>query len=111
MSLEDQLIHLEKLGFSLNSGFYIEDLLEEFDRIEYEKNLYKTLLMAMGGEVKVKNRTWVPFSKNIWHFDTECIEEQGDYVRIAHRLRDLAEGYDTRCIKRILLQGICTTYI
>ena len=33
VSLEDRLVYLEKLGFSLNSVFSVEHLLKEFDRI------------------------------------------------------------------------------
>ncbi len=31
-------------------------------------------------------------SDNIWHFDTECIEDHGDYARIAKRMKILAQG-------------------
>ena len=28
----------------------------------------------------------------MWHFDSECIEDRGAYVRIAERIRDLTGG-------------------
>lgn len=31
-------------------------------------------------------------SDNIWHFDTECIEDHGSYVTIAERMAALAQG-------------------
>jgi hypothetical protein len=31
-------------------------------------------------------------STNVWHFDTECIEDHGDYSKIAHRFVELAAG-------------------
>jgi len=92
VSLEDQLLRLKEIGIDLNPGFSIEHLLTEFNRNEYEKGPYSLLLVAMGGEVEVEDENWVPISNKVWHFDTECIEDHGDYVSIAHRLRDLTEG-------------------
>lgn len=29
---------------------------------------------------------------NLWHFDTECIEDRGSYARIAKRLTEMTQG-------------------
>lgn len=42
----------------------------------------------MGGELEVEPFQYA--SDNIWHFDTECIEDHGDYAKITHRMLDLA---------------------
>lgn len=90
--LEDQLESIQSIGIRLKSGFNQESLLNEFGRNEYEKNPYELLLVAMGSEIETVDNGWVYLSNDIWHFDTECIEDHGDYVRIAERLRDLAKG-------------------
>jgi hypothetical protein len=35
---------------------------------------------------------WRPFCKNLWHFDTECIEDVGSYAQIANRMMEMTEG-------------------
>jgi hypothetical protein len=35
---------------------------------------------------------WTPYCDNLWHFDTECIEDDGSYVRIAKRMAEVAQG-------------------
>jgi hypothetical protein len=54
-------------------------------------NLTLLLLVALGGEVE--EQPWGRlFSHDIWHFDTECIEDDGDYSALAERLALLAKG-------------------
>ncbi|MEA2204995.1 MAG: hypothetical protein QOE77_1771 [Blastocatellia bacterium] len=67
-----------------------DHLLAMFDRTDYEKNPYVMLLTIMGSEMDVE--PFIIASDDIWHFDTECIEDHNDYVRIAQRLADLAGG-------------------
>lgn len=45
----------------------------------------------MGGEVCVDDQFYI-VSNNIWHLDTECIEDHGDYVRIIERFKDLTSA-------------------
>ncbi|SDH44083.1 hypothetical protein [Desulfosporosinus hippei] len=92
VKLEDQIKNLKNIGLELSPGFTIEHLLKEFDRKEFEKDPYKLLLAVMGGEVELEDQSSVPLSNKVWHFDTECIEDRGDYVRIANRLCDLSQG-------------------
>lgn len=49
------------------------------------------VLAVLGGEIE--EHPWGRrFSDNIWHFDTECIEDHGAYIAITKRMRDLAGG-------------------
>jgi hypothetical protein len=50
----------------------------------YEREPHKLALIALGGEP--------PLAENIWHFDVECIEDDGAYARIAERTRMVAGG-------------------
>lgn len=89
MTLEEQLAALEALGFKLNDGATVEDLLYSFDRSEYEKQPFDALLFILGSEIE--REPWGRyFSSVAWNFDTECIVENGDYVRIVNRLAELA---------------------
>jgi hypothetical protein len=69
-------------------------LLGSFDREAFEAEPYRRLLVCMGGRAGNGPRAGATgyASDNIWHFDTECIEDHGAYVAIASRLRDLAGG-------------------
>ena len=89
--LEVQLERLEQLGISLSSGATIEDLLNEMDREELESNPYLSLLIALGCEFETGENVWKHISNNIWYLDTECIEDNGDYVRIVERLITLSQ--------------------
>jgi hypothetical protein len=86
--LEKQLDTLSRCGITLRHNVTIEHLLASFDRKSYEEEPYVLLLTVMGGELEVEPFEYA--SDNIWHFDTECIEDHNDYVKIAQRLNDLA---------------------
>jgi hypothetical protein len=88
ISLEKQLETLDACGIRLHSEISILNLLDSFGREEYEKEPFVLLLTVMGGELEAE--PFIYISDDIWHFDTECIEDHNDYVKIAQRLADLA---------------------
>lgn len=88
--LEKQLKTLSDCGIKLLPGITIEHLLSSFDREIYEQDPFEFLLITLGGEIEVEPFGF--FTDNIWHFDTECIEDHGDYTMIAHRMMTLAGG-------------------
>jgi len=92
VSLEDQIEVLASCGITLNSGITIDHLLTSFDRGTYESNPYKLLVAMMGGplELGTENGKDVLISNNLWHMDTECIYDIGDYAHIAERMSILA---------------------
>lgn len=85
--ISQKLQQLEKAGIALAPGIMIKEIPEELN-----DGTYESLLIAMGGELEGENGQWVPLSHDIWHFDTECIEDHGDYARIAARLSEVARG-------------------
>lgn len=90
VTLEKQLQILHDCGVRLAPGVTKDHLLTSYDREYLEAKPFLRLLAAIGGELEDE-----PFGRlydNIWHFDTECIEDHGDYARIANRMRDLAGG-------------------
>src|SRR5262245_44055827 len=94
VSFEQQLSTLASCGITLAPGVAPETLLDSFGREAFEAEPYRLLLMCMGGEAETESmagETGYP-SDNIWHFDTECIEDHGAYAAIARRMKDLAQG-------------------
>jgi len=88
-SLEQQLEHLEKLGFKLEKGVTKDDLLYSFNREEYEKQAYDLIFIALGFEVE--REPWGrPFCSKVWNFDFECIDDHGSYTDIVNNLCRIA---------------------
>ena len=90
ISLEQQYKTLSLCGIKLRAGVTVEQLSTSHDPETFEEEPYTLLLTLMGREVDVEPFEYA--SDDIWCLDMESIEDHGDYVRIAERLRDLAEG-------------------
>jgi len=89
--LEEQISTVSKFGIRLLPDRKVDELLIARGREEYESEPFTLLLTMMGSQVEEPPwGRW--FSDDIWHFDTECIEGNGSYVRIAERLAVLAKG-------------------
>ncbi|HWN99766.1 MAG TPA: hypothetical protein VNS63_10900 [Blastocatellia bacterium] len=89
-TLETKLGVLAKCGLRLAQPFRIDDLLASWDRTDYEKEGYNLVLVGLG--MTEEKEPWRNHCLNLWHFDTECIEDHGDYKRIADRFVEMAEG-------------------
>lgn len=89
-TLEEKLTILSQCGLRLSEPFTVNDLLESWDRSEYEKSGYNTVLVGLG--MTEEQAPWRSRCVNLWHFDTECIEGPGSYKRIAERMMELAQG-------------------
>jgi hypothetical protein len=90
ISLEEQLELLAECGIHLRPEFSVETLLESFSREKYEERPYIGAIIRLGGELE--HEPFTPLSNNLFHLETECISENGDYGRFAERMRDLAMG-------------------
>jgi len=60
-----------------------DNLFADWSRGAFEKEPYRLLLVALGDPDATR-------ATNILHFDTECIEDHGDYVKIADHMRTMA---------------------
>ena len=92
--LEEQLQILEKGGIALDSRVRPESLMLFYSREQFEKDPYRLLLCVLGGEAENESQAGefgYP-SNQVWHFDTECIEDHGAYREIASRMVTLAQG-------------------
>jgi hypothetical protein len=86
--VEAQLADLAACGISLRADRTMDELLMSFSRESYETSP-TSLIVMLGSEVEAE--PWGrPFSDDVWHFDTECVEDHGAYADIARRLRTLA---------------------
>lgn len=83
--LEEQLEQLRACGVRLLPAATPEALLEAWSQADFDAAPFLLAATALGGDSP-------PLSENLWHFDTECIEDHGAYVAIAERFRDLANG-------------------
>ena len=89
VKLEVQLDKLAALGFKLEDGITVDDILYSFDRKDYEKEPYDLILSVLGTEVEREPwDRWI--CSRVWSFDTECIVQTGDYVRVVKRLCQVA---------------------
>jgi len=89
-SLEDKLAVLEECGLTLASPFNVDELLASWDREDYEAEGYDMVLVGLG--MTEERKPWRNHCVNLWHFDTECIENSGDYACIAKRMAEMAQG-------------------
>ncbi len=92
IDFKKQLEVLGKLGISLNPEVTVHNLLKEMKFSNFVSNDYLSLLIVMGCEFQNSDNIWIKFSNNIWYLDTECIEDNGDYIRVAERLIAMANG-------------------
>ncbi len=89
-SLEEKLNFLVGHGFRLEEPFGVDDLLKNWTRKQYEKTGFESVLVGLGDFEG--QPPWRPFCKNLWHFDTECIEDVGSYSQIANRMMEMTQG-------------------
>ena len=90
VTFENQLETFKKLGFTLNKNVEISDI----DRLEYkkefEKEPYSLLYVTLGRTIE--REPWTPMTDRCWDFDSEAIEDYGDYVQIMKNLERISRG-------------------
>lgn len=90
LTLERKLEILAECGLRLAAPFTVQDLLESWSRENFEKPGFNLTLVGLG--MTEERPPWRNHSVNVWHFDTECIEDNGSYVRIAQRMAEMTQG-------------------
>jgi hypothetical protein len=89
-TLEDKLSVLEDCGLKLAQPFTTKDLLADYSPEDYEKEGFEFALASLAGTED--REPYRPYCVNLWHFDAECIYDDGDYRRIAERMVEMAQG-------------------
>jgi len=90
LTLERKLEILAECGLSPAPPFSLQDLLESWPRESFEKPGFSLTLVGLG--MTEERPPWRNHCVNVWHFDTECVEDTGAYVRIAKRMIELTQG-------------------
>jgi hypothetical protein len=90
LSLESKLEILARGGLKLEAPFTVEHLLKSWKRSEFEKRGFDLVLVGLG--MSEEQPPWRNHCVNAWHFDAECIEDTGDYQRIAERMKAMTQG-------------------
>jgi hypothetical protein len=90
LTLEQKLEILAECGLRLAPPFTVPDLLESWPRGAFEKPGFAMTLVGLG--MTEERPPWRNHCVNAWHFDTECIEDSGSYVRIAERMVEMTQG-------------------
>jgi len=90
MTIEEKLHALAECGLKLREQFGVPDLVESWGREALDEPGYNLALVCLG--MTQEEPPWTPHCDNLWHFDTECIEGDGSYVRIAKRMAEMAQG-------------------
>lgn len=91
VTLDNQLAILKNIGIKLKPSFNNECLFDHYNKEEIEEDPYIRLMVSLGSEMELDHYC-VYISDDIWHLDTECIEDHGDYQRIVERLVELSNG-------------------
>jgi hypothetical protein len=84
------LEQLAALGIRPRTGITNDDLLDSLGGTMDSSIDLVSLLCVLGGEIERGDFQRV--SDDIWHFDAECIEDNGDYARLIERFVALAKG-------------------
>jgi hypothetical protein len=90
LSLEQKLEVLARCGLKLEAPLTVQDLLKSWKKEDFEKSGFDLALVALG--MTEEQPPWRNHCINAWHFDTESIEDHGDYCRIAERMKAMAQG-------------------
>lgn len=90
MTIEEKLHVLAECGLKLKDQFTVPDLVASWGREALDEPGYNLTLVCLG--MTQEEPPWTPHCDNLWHFDTECIEGDGSYVRIAERMTEMAQG-------------------
>ena len=89
-TFEEKLSILEECGIKLAEPFTVDYLLKSYSRADYEKAGFEKLLVGLG--TTEEQEPYRNLCVNLWHFDTECIEDDGDYKKIAERMAEMTKG-------------------
>jgi hypothetical protein len=90
VSFDQQWEIFRRLGFDLNPTIE-KSVLDEFRNDKsIEERPYFNLYIELGRTIE--KEPWTPLTDRVWNFDTEAIEDNGDYVDIMKNLERVSRG-------------------
>lgn len=90
VTFEQKLEALAACGLELAKPFTLGNLLDSNCREDYEEPGFEKILFTLG--MTEEEAPWRNHCVNLWHFDTECIVDDGSYVRIVERMVEMTQG-------------------
>jgi hypothetical protein len=90
LNFEDKLQRLAECGLRLREHITMEELEASWGRDALESSGFDMALICLGMQSEIRDGDF--HSDNVWHFDTECIEDHGCYVDIANRMVEMSQG-------------------
>lgn len=90
VSFEVQLKSFEKLGYKLNNGITNETFLESYDKADFEDEPWSLMYIIFGSTIE--KEPWTPITNDCWHFDAECIEDNGSYIAILENIKRISKS-------------------
>lgn len=90
ISIEQQLNDFLGIGIGLKEGININECLD-FNKKEYKIKPYFLLLTTLGSEIVSNDKRFLFPSDDVWYLDRECIEDNGDYVRVIRRIAEMTK--------------------
>lgn len=91
VTVRQALEQLAALDIGRRNGITDDDLLFSLGGTMDSPADWTLLLCVLGGEVE--RGDFQRISDDMWHFDAECIEDNGSYVRLLERFAILAKGW------------------
>lgn len=88
-TLEEKIEALAAVGVVVDPERTIEEMLESNDREAYEEKGFESLLFTLALEVETGLGAGAYYTNQLYWFDTECIEDTGDYARVAMRFAEM----------------------
>jgi hypothetical protein len=88
-TLEEKMLELNRIGLQLNAGRSLKEILGSGDREEFETEGFDTLLFTLANEVETGQGAGESYTNQLYSFDTECIEDTGDYALVAMRIAEM----------------------
>lgn len=92
LTFEERIARLGELDFKLRPGVSIADLLDSWGREDLESGGWMLTLAVLGSESETQEGVGDRNSPDILYWDTECIEDHGDYVMFARAMKMLYAG-------------------
>lgn len=94
MDFDDKIDFLEGCGLGVASWItraeFKSRCMGRWGRAELDGPTFDMALVCLGSAEE--NPPYRSYCRHLWHFDVECIEGRGSYVRIAKRMDSLAGG-------------------
>ncbi|MEO0472142.1 MAG: hypothetical protein AAF206_21125 [Bacteroidota bacterium] len=90
-SFEEQFATFQILGFDLNPGASVKDILRwEEGKKEFEDEPWTLMYITLGQSLE--RDPWTPLTDRCWNFDLEAIEDHGSYVSIMENISRITNG-------------------